>query len=51
MRSGYSEHSGDSHWSWSPLVIVDDEDNNLFKLLVTSGVNWSWRLKMKKIMI
>ena len=28
-------------WSSFELEIVDDEDNNLFKLLVTIGAHWS----------
>ena len=40
-----------AHWSPLELEIVNDEDNNLFKLLVTIGAHWGCRLKMKMIMI
>ena len=30
-----------AHWSPLELEIVDDEDNNLFMLLVTIGAHWS----------
>ena len=50
-----------AHWSPLELEIVDDEDNNLIKVFLTIGahwspleslgVPWSWRLKMRMIII
>ena len=40
-----------AHWSPLELEIVDDDKNNLIKVLLTIGVHWSWRLKMRMIII
>ena len=38
---------------WIPLEleIVDDDENNLIKVLLTIGAHWSGRLKMRMIII
>ena len=38
-----------AHWSPLELEIVDDDDNNLIKVLLTIGGHWSCRLKMSSI--
>ena len=40
-----------AHLSPFELEIVDDDDNNLFEVFLTIGVHWSWRLKMRMIII